>query len=53
MKTRKKVTDDLQTKQKREEKTLVDRMIDYMAKTEKKTVPHHNACHLTGSTKEK
>ena len=36
MKTGKKVTDDLQTKQKREENTLVDRMIDYMAKTEKK-----------------
>lgn len=36
MKTGKKVTDDLQTKQKGEEKTLVDRMIDYMEKTEKK-----------------
>lgn len=36
MKIGKKVTDDLQTKQKREEKTLVDRMIDYMEKTEKK-----------------
>ena len=38
MKTGKKVTDDLQTKQKREEKTLVDRMIDYMAKTIKEAV---------------
>ena len=36
MKTVKTVAQDHQTMQNKQEKTLVDRMIDYMAKTEKK-----------------